>query len=162
MSDIASPYPEFLEAYNAFKFGEGDVPEQELVYQCLMYSFLTSEPLPKELIGLLIRELAVIKSGRDSSLFEKPKSCAGETKTPTTHPEAVYLERRAVSYVKTNRKTRWDESPVKTICDAFGVSRATYYRWEEKYPTARDDYTKEGVKLLLEELAPLYPSKKSP
>jgi hypothetical protein len=127
-----------------------------------MYSFLTNEPLPKELTGLLIRELAVIKSGRDSPLFEKPKSIAGVNKTPTTHPEAIYLERRAVSYIKTNRKTHWDKTPVKTICDAFGVERPTVYRWEKKYPTARDDYTKEGMNLLLEQLAPLYPLKKSP
>ena len=93
MSDIVSPYPEFLEAYSIFKFGDGGVPSQELVHQCLMYSFLTGEPLPRELTSLLVREFAVIKSGRDSPLFEKPKSRAGETKTPTTHPEAVYLER---------------------------------------------------------------------
>lgn len=161
MNEIVCPYAEFLDAYEKFKFGDGQVPTQELVYRCLMYSFLTNEPVPRELTGLLVREMAVVRSGHDSPVFEKPKSSAGVEKTPATHPEVIYLERRAVSYVKTCRKTGWDREPVKTICDAFGITRQTYYRWEKKYPTARDDFTREGARQLIEDLAPLYQLKKT-
>jgi hypothetical protein len=162
MSDSDSLYHEFLEAFSHFRYGNGDVPAQELVYHCLLYSFATGEPLPREMISLLIREFAVIQSGWDSPLFEKPKSQTGNTKKPTTHPEAITLERWAVSYVKTNRKMGWDKTPIATVCSVFGVARSTYYRWENKYPTERDDCTKEGMSLFLEQIAPLYPQKKSP
>jgi hypothetical protein len=101
-------------------------------------------------------------SGWDSPLFEKPKSKTGNTKTPATHPEAVVLKQWAVSYVKTNKKTGWDKTPVKTICGVFGIGRTTYYRWEKKYPNQRDDCTKEGLSIFLEQLAPLYQLKKTP
>ena len=109
-----------------------------------------------------MREFEEEYRGHDSQLFSKSTTKDGHTKSPRTHIEAAYLEKRAVSYVKTNRRTGWDKEPVKTICESFRVKRQTVYDWEKKYPTARDDYTKEGMNQLLEELAPLYPGKKKP
>ena len=161
-AQIPCPYTKFLEVYSEFKFGDGDMPSQDLVACCLMYSFLSNEPLPREVVGLLVREFEVINRGYDSPLFAKPvvESFEGERIPRKTHPEAAYLEYRAVSYVKTCRRTGWDKKPIKTITDAFGVSRTAYYNWEKKYTKARDDYTKEGMRMLLDELAPLYQKKK--
>ena len=150
--EIPSPYPEFLEAYNAFKYGNGPEPDQKIISECFMFAFITCEPLPRELVGFVARQFMALRGGHDCDLFAKPESIT----KPLAHPDQIYLERRAVSYVRTCKREGWDTAPVATICNAFDISRATYHRWEKKYPTARDDYTREGARMLIEELAPLY------
>ena len=100
----------------------------------------------------------MINRGHESPLFARREVDTPEGKRvpQKTSTDAAYLEKRAVSYVKTCKRTGWDKAPVKTITDAFGVSRSTYHKWVKKYPKARDDCTKEDIRDLFNVLAPLY------
>lgn len=156
ISEIPSPYPAFLDAYHAWKQHGEPEPDQDLMTCCLGFSYITGEPLPKELVGFLFRAFELINKGHDSPLFAKPLSASGNPKSPDTHPDKRYLQRRAVSYVKTCRRMKWNKKAVNTVCDRFGVDRSTYYKWQRKYPTARDDLTPEGAQQVLDWLGPRY------
>ena len=115
--------------------------------------------MPREVIGLLVREFAALHNGHDSELLAKREieTSQGKRIPRSTHPDAEYLERRAVSYFKTCKRTGLDNAPNKSIREAFGVSKTTIKNWEQKYPNVRDDFTEYELREVIEALGPIYP-----
>jgi len=109
------------------------------LYRNLLYAKQTEKALDKAVLDVLIREVEILLSGRDSHLFKK-NDCR------ITHPDDTYKKRSAVAYVNTCRKTKYDKCPIKTVCDVLGLkSRSNYYEWEKCYQDERDDLTEEEL-----------------
>jgi len=118
--------------------GPLDRLDLELLQQCLEYSRDTGEPLPVELLKDMIIEIRMLRSGRESELFNEGKH------KPKLHPTAEGLERDAVSYILTCQKQKLDPHPVKTICMAYGVANSTVHRWKDQYKDSATDSLPRG------------------
>ena len=160
--EFVNPYLELIQAYADWKTN-GIPVSQDVVATSIMYAYVTGEPIPRELLGILCYAFEALRQGYDDPLFARASvdTCEGKRIPRRTHPEASYLEYHAVSYVKTCKQTNFDMTPIKTICNAYGVSRTAVYNWEKKYIKAPDNRSEEELKIILKELAPLYLEKRT-
>jgi hypothetical protein len=123
----------------------------DLVHNCLKYAQETGEPLPTEFVADLLKEVELLQSYRPSEVFKKQGQALKD------HPMAAILERDAVSYILTCQKNKSDPTPIKTICDAYGVTSSTPDRWKKKYrDVAIDNANKAQLDAVLTQWPALY------
>jgi hypothetical protein len=160
--EFINPYPELVQAYADWKIN-GTPVSQDVVANSIMYAYVTNEPIPRELLGILCYAFEALRRGHDDPLFARAAvdTVEGRRIPRGTHPEAAFLEYHAVSYVRTCKQTGLDLSPVRTICDAYGVSRTTVHNWMRKYTRVPDNRSKEDLDMILDKLAPLYSDKRN-
>ena len=123
-----------------------------------VYRGITADIVAKieERLGI---EFQVVRNGRSSILFAKQKNpTTGRASSKyQTHPVAAIYQAAAVFYVGKSQKEGWDKTPVKTITEACGISRSTFYGWRDKYPYPEDDdVSEEQLGALLEWLRQAY------
>ena len=131
-----NPFEHYLASVNRdWMFDDDNPPTFGLLYNCIMYARDTGNTLPKEVLDDLVDLMELLRSGRDVEVFKKHGT------KPTVSPLAAVTERAAVAYVEAAKEGGWDEHPIKTICDAFGIERSAYYCWKKKYGVRRVDYS---------------------
>jgi len=104
---------------------EGPQPGFDLVLSCL-HEASGDGCLPEPLIEQLKWNMMLLKSGRESPLFQKQGT------KPGAHPKVRIIENMALMYIWLSENSGSDKSPVKTVCDVLGVSKSTVYRWKSK------------------------------
>ena len=121
--------------------GGSDEPMLLMLYLCLEGALSGNEPLSPAVLRALKRSIGTLLSGRPDSILQKADNVSD------TVPMQV-LHHYAVSYVKTCRKHGYDDSPVKTVCEQFGISDRTYRRWQNRHPEASADMSKDEAQKL--------------
>ena len=128
-----------------------------LLHECLVTMHFTGEPLPCILVDHLLNEIELLKTGRESDVFQRRKN-------PVASMHERSMRMSVVNYVELTKAHDLDKNPMKTIKEELGITRSTYYEWKKKHPqhpfplvsTENIDDVKEYVQCIWETLVAHY------
>ena len=98
----------------------------EMMESCLRQMQETNKPLPKIVVHAILRDIALLQSGREGEIFVRKGG------HPTTHPDDRFLQDMVVKYAALAEKWGLDDDPKKTL-EELGIKRSTYYSWRGSY-----------------------------
>ena len=152
MSDD-NPYFVFTQAYINWVQGQGEAPSLPVLKDCLIQAQDKRQPLPDVILCALIQSVDNLMCGRADNMLMKADV------QRDTHSVVEYKQ-FAISYIQTCKKHGYDDHPVKTVCELFGVDDRTIRRWKKEHINTNDGLDKQNLLFELEIHSSYYRDKK--
>ena len=127
----ADPNIVFTQAYIAWLRDGVEAPSLKMLQDCLMHAQDMGQPLPDLIVSALIQSVDNLLCGRTDSLLRKA-DVQRDSHSMQKHKQF------AVGYIKTCKKHGYDDHPVKTVGELFGVDSRTVRRWKKEYASTND------------------------